>query len=115
MNQKAALAQALLSGEVVSIMSCFKMMGITNAPREIGRSIERSFGVEVSRIRKKAKTRYGGECTYFEYRLDKTKYNSQGIKLMAQYVKEQLKSSPSPRTDKEKARNKQISLFLDTI
>lgn len=88
MNQKAALCKALLAGEVVSIMTGFKMMGITNVPREVGRSVERAFGVQVSRSKRTKKTRYGDPCTYYEYRLNETDYNKEGIKKMKEYVKE---------------------------
>lgn len=88
MNQKAALCKALLAGEVVSIMTGFKMMGITNVPREVGRSVERAFGVRVSRSKRTKKTRYGDSCTYYEYRLNETDYNKEGIKKMKEYVKE---------------------------
>jgi len=100
MNQKAALCKALLAGEVVSIMTGFKMMGITNVPREVGRSIERAFDVEVSRTKKTGKTRYGGECNYYEYRLNRTEYNKEGIKKMYEYLKEH-EGAFTPKTAKQ--------------
>lgn len=101
MNQKAALCKALLAGEVVSIMTGFKMMGTTNIPREIGRSIERVFNVKVSRTQKTSKTRYGGSCYYFEYRLNRTEYNKEGIKKMYAYLK-QHETNAEPKTEKER-------------
>ena len=47
MNQKAAICKALLEGETISILTGFKDFGCTNIPREIGRSVERAFGVVV--------------------------------------------------------------------
>lgn len=99
MNQKAALIRALLAGEVVSIMTGFKMMGITNVPREIGRSIEREFDVIVSRTSKKGKTRYGGDCSFTEYRLNRSEHNLSGIQKMIEYL--QLHTAQNPKTDRE--------------
>ena len=91
MNQTAALAMALLKGEVVSIKTAFGQFGISNAPREIGRSIERKFEVEVSKSPKKFKSKYGRSGVYFEYRLNKTEYNRPGIERMKQYVQEKAR------------------------
>ena len=99
MNQKAALIKALLAGEVVSIMTGFKLMGITNVPREIGRSIEREFNVTVSRVSKKSKTRYGGDCCYTEYRLNRSEHNLPGIQKMVEYLQEH--TPKTARTDTE--------------
>jgi hypothetical protein len=41
MTQRAALCQALLNGEKLSIMDGFKKFGITNLPREISRGVEK--------------------------------------------------------------------------
>lgn len=89
MNQKAALCRALLSGDVLSIMDGFKKLGITNLPREVGRSIEREFDVRVSRTPKTAKTRYGTTCHYYEYRLNKSEHNKAGIEKMKKYIASQ--------------------------
>lgn len=86
MTQKAALAESLLKGEVVSIMTCFKRFGITNCPREIGRSIERPFGVTCDRKEIKTETRWGEYCWYYEYRLFFTDDNAAGIEKMKAYV-----------------------------
>ena len=93
MNQTAAIALALLKGEVVSISSAFHQFGCSNAPREIGRSIERKFGVEVSKTPTKFKSRYGKGGVYFAYRLNNTPYNKEGIKKMREYVKKHLLES----------------------
>ena len=88
MNQKCALCKSLLRGEVLSIMNGFSWFGITNIPREIGRSIERSFGVTVSRVSKGFTSKYGQGGFYFEYRLNRTERNIKGILEMESYVKE---------------------------
>lgn len=89
MTQKAALCKALIDGEVLSIMDGFKKLGITNIPREIGRSVEREFNVEVSRTPRKSVTRYGTTCNFYQYRLNKTPYNRDGIRAMKRYIKQQ--------------------------
>ena len=66
---KAALAEALLTGHVINIKNCFSMIGITNAPREVSRMIEKDFGVEVSRTPRNGKSRFGGSVTWYDYRL----------------------------------------------
>ena len=96
MTQIAAIAIALLRGEVISIRTAFDMFGCTNAPREIGRSIERKFGVEVSRTPTKFKPKYGKAGMYYRYRLNRTDYNSEGIKKMTDYVSSQ--TDPNPKT-----------------
>lgn len=88
MTQKAAIAKSLLKGEVLSIMNGFRWFGCTNIPREIGRSIEREFGVQVSRTRKEGTSRYEQPVSYFEYRLNRTEYNKEGITKMEAYVSE---------------------------
>jgi len=88
MNQKAAICKSLLKGEVLSIMNGFKWFGCTNIPREIGRSVEREFDVQVSRIQKKGISRYKQPTNYTEYRLNRTDYNKEGIEKMESYVRE---------------------------
>lgn len=85
---KAALCKALLAGEVLSIKNCFNTIGITNAPREISRSIEKPFNVIVSKVRKQGKSKYGKEVTWFEYRLNYAKHNMEGINKMIKYVED---------------------------
>lgn len=86
MTAKAALIKALLGGEVLNIKNCFRLIGLTNCPREIGRSVEREFGVMVSRTPMKGRTRYGQTCNWVNYRLNRTSYNSAGRKKMKEYV-----------------------------
>jgi len=113
MNAKAALAMALLRGEVITIMTGFKNLGITNVPREVSRCIEKPFGVIVSRTRKEGLSRYKVPCTWTEYKLNRTEYNLPGIKLIEEYVQQQISQKP-PRTEKEAKEQKlleQIELF----
>lgn len=89
MTAKAALCMALLQGKVLNIKNCFSLIGITNAPREISRMVEKPFGVEVSRVHRKGTSRYGQPVTWTDYRLNATPYNKDGIEKMRQYVIEQ--------------------------
>lgn len=99
-TQKAALCSALLDGEVLTIMEAFTRFGITNLPREIGRSIERPFGIYMKRRRVNSKNKYGECCSHFIYWLpkqlhwqawndrNKLKIHKAGLKLMQKYVDE---------------------------
>lgn len=88
MTQIAAIAKALLDGEVLSIMNGFKKFACTNIPREISRGIEQKFGVAISRTHKDFVSEYGEPGFYFQYRLNRTEYNKEGIAKMEAYVKE---------------------------
>lgn len=90
MNAKSALIKELLDGKTITIMTCFRTIGLTNLPREISRMVEQPFGVIVSRTRKEGKSRYGSDITWFEYRLNKTDYNREGIQKMRDYLAENL-------------------------
>jgi hypothetical protein len=90
MTATSALAYALLKGETVSIMTAFKRFGITNAPREIGRAIERKFDVEVHRVPVKFKSTYGHTGEYYRYTLLRTSKNRKGMTAMKKYVQEQM-------------------------
>lgn len=92
MTAKAALAKALLDGRVINIKNCFQTIGLTNAPREISRMIEKPFGVIVSRTQREGKSRYGQAVTWYDYRLNRTDYNKDGIEKMEAYVKEQTET-----------------------
>lgn len=100
MTAKAALAKALLDGVVINIKNCFQMIGLTNAPREISRMIEKDFGVSVSRDKMEGYSKYGQPVTWYNYRLVKTEENAAGIEKMRIYVKEQLATS-NPKTSKQ--------------
>lgn len=100
MNQIAAISRALLNGEVISIKTAFQMFGCSNAPREIGRSIERKFGVKVSKTPTKFTSKYGKSGVYFQYRLNATDYNKEGIQKMKEYVNKEVQSF-IPKTDNQ--------------
>lgn len=114
MTSKAALCIALLRGDVVSIRSGFNNFGITNIPREIGRSIKRAFDVEVSKVMKESENRYGCYCCWAEYRLNKTEYNKPGIQKMRAYVKGELKNRPAAKTQAQEKTYKQLDLWVAT-
>lgn len=98
MTAKAALAKALLDGRVINIKNCFQTIGLTNAPREISRMIEKPFGVTVSRTPMEGKSRYGQPVTWFDYRLSFTDYNAEGIEKMEKYVADNGGDSiPAPK------------------
>lgn len=88
MTARVALVKALLDGRVINIKNCFKEIGLTNCPREVSRMVEKPFGVKVSRTPRKGKNRYGGEVTWFDYKLNRTDYNMEGIIKMERYVEE---------------------------
>lgn len=90
MNATTALAMAFLQGRVLTIKSAFEEFGISNLPRECGRSIERKFGVTLSKVKRKGKSRYGVACWWYEYRLPITNYNSRGRKKMNDHVFDEL-------------------------
>lgn len=86
MTMKAAIANYLLKGRVLTIMTGFQDLNVTNVPREVSRLIERPFGVIVSRTRRQIVTQYGEPGCYYEYRLNNTDYNAEGIQKMKEYV-----------------------------
>lgn len=88
MTAKAALAKALLDGQVLTVKNCFSLIGLTNIGREIPRMIEQPFGIIVSRTPKVGLSRYGQAVSYMEYRLNFTSYNEVGISKMREYVAE---------------------------
>jgi hypothetical protein len=90
MTQTAAIAKALLEGKVLSIMNGFKLFSCTNIPREISRSIEKKFGVEVSRDKVEFVSKYKQPGVYFRYRLNRTEQNMNGIIKMERYVEEHM-------------------------
>lgn len=120
MTAKAALALILLEGKVINIKNCFTLIGITNAPREISRSIEKDFGVEVSRTKRIGKNRFGKEIYWTDYRLNSSEHNIPGMKLMLDYCKTQYPAGqiqPSKTRKEEKAANsiKQTDLFVNSL
>lgn len=103
MNAIAAISEALLRGEILTIKTAFKDFGVTNLPREISRGIEKKFGIAVSHVRRDGKTKYKIPCSWYEYRLDPTiEENYDGIKLMRDYV---AKNGGKPVQDYSRALN----------
>lgn len=111
MTQTAAIANALLNGEVLSIMNGFRLFSCTNLPREISRSIEQKFGVQVSRARVEFTSKYGQKGTYFRYRLNKTDYNMNGIIKMMRYVEENAPRYEPKHSTISQTKVKQQNLF----
>lgn len=91
MNAKSALIKEFLDGKVLTIMTCFKTVGLTNLGREVPRMIEKPFEVHISRTRMEGKSRYGSNITWFEYRLNPMiEGNREGIQKMRQYLAENM-------------------------
>ena len=117
MTAKAALCLALLEGKVLNIFNGFKLLGITNIPREIGRCIEDEkrwgFGVIVSRTERKGTSQYGRPCEWVDYRLNRTEYNKPGISKMIEYVKKETDTSNPKTTAQQKAKQtiQQLSFY----
>lgn len=109
MNGKAALCQALLLGKVVSIRTGFLNYGITNVPREIGRNVERAFGVKCERIPREGKTRFDVACHWIDYSLKKTDENIDGLLKMANYV---LKEFGEAKTEEEFRRTSRMESII---
>jgi hypothetical protein len=108
MNATTALSIAFLQGRVLTIKTAFQEFGVSNLPREVGRSIERKFGVQLSRVKKTGKSKYGVECWWNEYRLPNTLYNRQGREKMLEYVQKNTPPVTSPKTEKELSIAKQV-------
>lgn len=89
MNAKTALIKALLDGKTVNIRNVHSLTSYTNASREIGRSVERAFGVRVDRTHREGKNRYKVHCIWTDYKLPQNGKNKEGIKKMKEYVKSQ--------------------------
>lgn len=87
MNATAAIGIALLKGEILTIKTAFNLFSTTNLPREISRAIEKPFGLHISRIKCTGKSKYGIDCWWYEYRLNKIlPDNQEGIKKLRTYV-----------------------------
>lgn len=110
MTAKAAMCKALLDGRVLNVKNCFETIGLTNCSREISRMIEKPFDVEISRVNRSGKSRYGQPVVWVDYRLNNTEYNGPGIKLMREYLAKEMASSPI-KTDSQMKIYKQTSLL----
>lgn len=88
MTQIASICEALIKGEVLSIMNGFENFGCTNLPREIGRGVERRFGAVVTRQQVFFVSRYKHCGIYYRYSLDKKNpRNKKAIVKMKEYIK----------------------------
>lgn len=100
MTAKAALCQALLDGAVLNVKNVFETIGLTNCAREISRMVEKEFDVIVSRTQMDGFSKYGQPVTWYNYRLNHTDYNKEGIEKMRKYVAKQKELS-NPKTTRE--------------
>ena len=114
MTAKAALCLCLIKGEVLNIKNGFELLGITNVPREIGRSVERAFDVEVSRTPKEGFSRHGQPVVWVDYYLRKSERNQPGIKKMIEYCQSQAGNPKTTKQQKHFNTLKQLS-FYDEI
>jgi hypothetical protein len=88
MTQLASICEALLKGEILSIMNGFENFGCTNLPREIGRGVERKFGAVVERQEVFYRSRYNHVGIYYRYKLNlKNPKNKEAIKKIKDYIK----------------------------
>ena len=88
MTASLALAKYLVDGNSVSILTAFKLFGISNCAREISRAVEQVYGVKVTKTPKTFKSRYGRVSVYFEYSLPKNQVNKKGIQKIKDKLKE---------------------------
>lgn len=108
MTQTCAICIDLLKGDVLTIMDGFKRFNCTNLPRELSRSVEKKFGVTISKVKVNFESKFESREGYFyRYRLNRTKYNGPGIEKMLAYVAKQTSGS-FPRTRKEEKEAKII-------
>jgi hypothetical protein len=112
MTAKCALALALLEGRVLTVFNCMKEIGYSNIGREIPRTIEKPFGVIVSRVSKESTNRYGDPVKYTEYRLNNTEANKEGRQKLIYFCKKEIDAVP--KTDKQSKAYKalkQVEMF----
>lgn len=108
MNAITALGLSFLRGDVITIKTAFRDFGISNLPREVGRAIERKFGVEITKVKKTGKSRYGVPCWYYQYRLPQTPYNEDGRSKLIEYCEKNKPKAPPPPTG---PKTKQLNLL----
>lgn len=66
-KRQTSLINHLIKGKKLSIYNAFTKFGISNISREVGRLIEKPFGIELKREKKLGKTQDGEPCYWFEY------------------------------------------------
>lgn len=108
MNATTALGLAFLKGDVITIKTAFRDFGISNLPREVGRSIERKFGLEVTKLKKVGKSRYGVPCYYYQYRLSTAPHNDEGRNKLIEYCEKNKQKELAPLNE---PKVKQQNLF----
>jgi hypothetical protein len=89
MNATAAIAKSLLAGHTLNIKSAFRLFGVTNLPREIGRLIERRFHIRVNRQWHCGLTRYNIPCNWVDYSLKRDKLPKAKLLAMREYIAQQ--------------------------
>jgi hypothetical protein len=91
MNAKCALIKEFLEGKTLTIMTCFKTVGLTNLGREVPRMIEQPFNCIISRTRMEGKSRHGSSITWYAYRLNPLiQGNKEAIIKMREYLAENM-------------------------
>lgn len=88
-SQRAALTKAMLDGKEISVMNAFSELLITNAAREVNRSIinpETGFGAKVTKKRVDFTSTYGKRGYYFTYKLERSEANKEAIAKMKLYL-----------------------------
>lgn len=111
-NKKTALCLSLLKGDIITVANSIRLTGYSNPAREIPREVEDVFHVEVDRKKVEAKDQFGNYVTWHQYHLNVNKpENLDGIKLMREYVKQNVQLG-NPKTTAEAKQFKQIQLSL---
>lgn len=113
MNAKCALIKEFIDGKTLTIMTCFKTVGLTNLGREVPRMIEHPFGCIISRRRMEGKSRHGSNITWYEYRLNPLiEGNKEAIVKMRAYLAENMGEYRPKMKEPQKAENDLLSELL---
>lgn len=112
MNKKCKLIKALIDGEIINVSNSIRLTSLSNPAREIPRSIEKPFKVIISRTKVETKDKFGNYAMYYNYRLNPLiTGNKEGIKLMREYLAENMKEY-RPK-EKPKPLQSQSDLFAE--
>lgn len=113
MNAKCALIKEFLDGKTLTIMTCFKTVGLTNLGREVPRMIEHPFGCIISRRRMEGKSRHGSNISWYEYRLNPLiEGNKEAIAKMRLYLAENMGEYRPKKKEPKKVENDLLSELL---
>lgn len=113
MNAKCALIKEFIDGKTLTIMTCFKTVGLTNLGREVPRMIEHPFGCIISRRRMEGKSRHGSNITWYEYRLNPLiEGNKEAIAKMRAYLAENMGEYRPKTKEPQKTENDLLSELL---